>query len=66
MNFKERCLNIVASITDVKAYFIEETLFVITTDSKIAVRVFNALTDNNRSFCVIFGKVGDATSYEFV
>ena len=67
MNFEERCIAIVKSVTDKRAYFFQGTMFLETEDSKIATEVYNALSINNQSCGIIFGKCGQSeTSYDFV
>lgn len=66
MSFEDRCLAITADVTSVPAYFFQGTMFLQTTDSEIATRVYNALFYNNQSCGVIFGKCGDETSYDFI
>lgn len=67
MNFEERCLEIVKSVTSKRAYFFHGTMFLESEDSEIAVKVFNALAVNNQSLGIIFGKAGQSeTSYDFV
>lgn len=67
MNFEDRQIAIVASVTDKRAYFFNGTMFLETEDSEIATKVFNALSVNNQSLGIIFGKCGQSeTSYDFV
>lgn len=67
MNFEERCLAIVSSVTGKRAYFFNGTMFLETEDSKIATEVYNALSVNNQTVGIIFGKCGQSeTSYDFV
>jgi hypothetical protein len=67
MNFEQRILAIVKSVTDKRAYFFQGTMFLETEDSAIATRVYNALAVNNQSMGIIFGKCGQSeTSYDFV
>lgn len=67
MNFEERCLAIVESVTTKRAYFFQGTMFLETEDSAIATKVFNALAINNQSLGIIFGLCGQSeTSYDFV
>lgn len=66
MGFEKKVLNAVAEVTDTPAYFYEGTLFLETTDSVIATRVFNALREWVTE-AVAFGKVGvTETSYDFL
>ena len=67
MNFEDRCLAIVKSVTDKRAYFFQGTMFLETEDSKIATNVYFALADNNQSCGVSFGLCGQSeTSYDFI
>lgn len=67
MDFESRQLAIVKSVTDVRAYFFNGTMFLETEDSKIATEVYNALAINNQSLGLIYGKCGQSeTSYDFV
>lgn len=67
MNFEDRCLAIVADVTTKRAYFFQGTMFLETEDSEIATKVYNALSINNQSIGIIFGKCGQSeTSYDFV
>lgn len=67
MSFEERCLAIVADVTNTRAYFSGGALYLQTHDSAIAVRVYSALSINNSTVGIIFGKCGDSeTVYEFV
>lgn len=70
MNFEQRVLAIVKSITDVRAYFFQGTMFLETEDSKIATDVYNALYNDELVNCqsgIIFGLCGQSeTSYDFV
>lgn len=67
MNFEERTLAIVKSVTNKRAYFFQGTMFLETEDSKIATEVYNALSINNQSIGIIYGKCGQSeTSYDFV
>jgi hypothetical protein len=53
-------------VTDVRAYFFQGTMFLETEDSKVAVKVFNAL-QKDLNCGVIFGLAGQSeTSYDFV
>lgn len=65
MGFEQRVLNVVESVTDTPAYFFNGTLFLETTDSAIAVDVFNAIWEKITA-AVAFGKVGNETSYDFL
>jgi hypothetical protein len=67
MNFEDRCIAIVKSVTDKRAYFFQGTMFLETEDSVIATKVYNALAINNQSCGIIFGLCGQSeTSYDFV
>ena len=67
MNFEDRCIAIVKSVTTKRAYFFNGTMFLETEDSEIATKVYNALAINNQSVGIIFGKCGQSeTSYDFV
>lgn len=67
MNFEDRILATVASVTSKRAYFFNGTMFLETEDSKIATDVYNALSVNNQTVGIIFGKCGQSeTSYDFV
>jgi hypothetical protein len=65
MGFEKRVLNVVAEVTDVPAYFAYGTLFLATTDSKVATEVFDALYDRITA-ALAFGKCGNETSYDFL
>lgn len=65
MGFEKRVLNVVAEVTDTPAYFFNGTLFLETTDSAIAVDVFNAIWEKVTA-ALAFGKCGDETSYDFL
>ena len=67
MNFEDRQLAIAKSVTNVRAYFFQGTMYLETQDSKIATEVYNALAINNQSCGISFGKCGQSeTSYDFV
>lgn len=67
LNFEDRCIAIVKSVTAKRAYFFNGTMFLETEDSEIATKVYNALAINNQSIGIIFGKCGQSeTSYDFV
>lgn len=67
MNFEERQLAIVKSVTSTRAYFFQGTMFLETEDSEIATKVYNALAVNNQSIGIAFGKCGQSeTSYDFI
>lgn len=66
MGFEKKVLAVVESITDVRAYFFQGTLFLETEDSKIATDVFFALCDQITS-AISYGKAGQSeTSYDFL
>lgn len=67
MTFEDRCIAIVKSITNIRAYFFHGTMFLETEDSEVATKVYSALAINNQSMGIIFGKCGQSeTSYDFV
>jgi hypothetical protein len=67
MNFEDRCLAITESVTDVRAYFFQGTMFLETEDSAIATKVYNALAVNNQSIGIQFGLCGQSeTFYDFI
>ena len=67
LNFEDRCIAVVKSVTAKRAYFFNGTMFLETEDSEIATKVYNALAINNQSIGIIFGKCGQSeTSYDFV
>lgn len=67
MNFEDRQLAIVKSVTSTRAYFFQGTMFLETEDSEIATKVYNALAINNQSIAIAFGKCGQSeTSYDFI
>jgi hypothetical protein len=67
MNFEDRCLAIVKSVTDIPADFYRGTMFLETEDSEIATKVYNALAINNQSIGIIYGRCATGeTSYDFV
>ena len=67
MNFEDRCIAIVKSVTDKRAYFFQGTLFLETEDSVIATLVYNALAVNNQNIGICFGLAGQSeTFYDFV
>jgi hypothetical protein len=67
MNFEDRCLAIVESVTDVRAYFFQGTMFLETEDSAIATKVYSALAVNNQSIGISFGLAGQSeTFYDFI
>ena len=61
-----KVLAVVKSITDVRAYFFEGTMFLETVDSAIATDVFFKLCDEVTP-AISFGKCGQSeTSYDFL
>jgi hypothetical protein len=57
---------VVQEVTDIEASFYKGTLFLSTTDSKIATDVFNAIYDKITKG-LVFGKTGDnETFYDFI
>lgn len=67
MNFEDRCIEIVKSVTSKRAYFFQGSMFLETEDSKIATEVYNALSINNQTIGICFGKAGQSeTFYDFV
>jgi hypothetical protein len=61
-----RVLEVVKSVTNVRAYFFNGTMFLETEDSKTATDVFFALCDQVTS-AIAFGKAGQSkTSYDFI
>jgi hypothetical protein len=65
MIIENTVLEVVGKITPSKSYFFAGTLFVETTDSEIAVRVFNSLRKEITA-ALAFGKVGNETYYDFL
>jgi hypothetical protein len=64
--FESNVLNVVKSVTDVRAYFFHGTLFLETEDSAIATDVFFKLCDEVTP-AISFGKCGQSeTSYDFL
>ena len=66
MNFEDRCIAIVKSVTEKRAYFFQGTMFLETTDSKIATAVYNALYINNQTCGIEYGKCDSETFYDFI
>lgn len=63
---ESKVLAVVKSITNVRAYFFNGTMFLETEDSKIATNVFFALTEQVTA-AISFGKAGQSeTSYDFL
>jgi hypothetical protein len=66
LNFEDRVLAVVKSVTSVRAYFFNGTMFLETEDSKIATDVFFKLCDDVTP-AIVFGKAGQSeTSYDFL
>jgi hypothetical protein len=66
MGFEKKVLAVVESVTDVRAYFFQGTLFLETEDSKVATDVFFALCDKVTA-AIAYGKAGQSeTSYDFL
>ena len=65
MGFEKRVLSVVSEVTAVPAYFYNGTLFLETTDSKVATEVFDALWERITA-AISFGKCGNETSYDFL
>jgi hypothetical protein len=64
--FESNVLNVVKSVTGVRAYFFNGTLFLETEDSAIATDVFFALCDRVTP-AISYGKAGQSeTSYDFL
>ena len=67
MSFEERCLAIVADVTDTRAYFFQGTMFLETEDQEIATKVYNLLAVNNQTVSIQYGLAGQyETFYDFV
>jgi hypothetical protein len=66
LNFEDRCITVVKSVTAKRAYFFNGTMFLETEDSKIATDVFFALCDQVTP-AISYGKCGQSeTSYDFL
>jgi hypothetical protein len=66
MNFEQRVLQLVGTLTDKHAYFFNGTLFLETQDSKVATEVFFELCEKVTP-ALSFGKCGQIeTSYDFL
>lgn len=66
MNFESKALAVVKSVTNIRAYFFNGTMFLETEDSKIATDVFFALCDQVTP-AIAYGKAGQSeTSYDFL
>jgi hypothetical protein len=67
MNFEDRCLAIVAAITEIPAYFFHGTLFLETGDAEIGKAVYESLQINNQTVGIRYGlTVRFETFYDFV
>jgi hypothetical protein len=66
MAFESRVLSVVESVTDVRAYFFQGTMFLESEDSALAVKVLKAL-ESDLTCGIVFGKAGQSeTYYDFV
>jgi hypothetical protein len=66
MSFEQRVLEVVKSVTNVRAYFFQGTMFLETEDSKTATDVFFALTEQVTP-AISYGLCGQSeTSYDFL
>jgi hypothetical protein len=66
MTFEARVLSVVKSVTDVRAYFFQGTMFLETENSKVATDVFFALTEQVTP-AISYGLCGQSeTSYDFL
>ena len=66
MGFEKRVLAVVETVTDVRAYFFQGTMFLETEDSKIATDVFFHLTEKITP-AISYGLCGQSeTSYDFL
>lgn len=65
MGFEKKVLAVVKEVTETGAYFYNGTLFLETTDSKIATEVFDALWSKVTA-AISYGKCGNETSYDFL
>ena len=65
LDFEDKVLNVVKTVTDTNAYFFNGTLFLETVDSKIATEVFDALWERVTA-ALSYGKCGSETSYDFL
>lgn len=61
---ESKVLEVVKTVTDKTAYFFEGTLFVETTDSSVAVTLFNVLREKVTA-ALAFQRVGSETAYDF-
>jgi hypothetical protein len=59
-----KVLEVVSKVTNTPAFFYNGTLFLETTDSTIATRVFDAIWSNVTA-AVAFQKCGNETSFDF-
>jgi hypothetical protein len=65
-NFESRVLATVKTVTDIRAYFFNGTMFLETEDSAVATNVFFELCDRITP-AISFGKCGQSeTSYDFL
>lgn len=62
---ESKVLEVVKSVTNTPAYFVNGTMFLQTHDSAIAVDVFNAIYEQITA-ALAFGKCGSETSYDFL
>jgi hypothetical protein len=60
-----KVLEVVSKVTNTPAFFYNGTLFLETTDSAIATRVFDAIWSNVTA-AVAFQKVGSETAFDFL
>ena len=65
LDFEDKVLNVVKTVTSTPAYFFNGTLFLETVDSKIATEVFDALWERVTA-ALSYGKCGSETSYDFL
>lgn len=66
MGFEQHVLAVVKSVTNVRAYFFNGTMFLETEDSKTATDVFFALTEQVTP-AISYGLCGQSeTSYDFL
>jgi hypothetical protein len=67
LNFEARCLAIVASVTDIRAYFIYGTMFLETDNVEIGKAVFEALQINNQTIGIKYSvNIQFETFYNFI
>ena len=60
-----KVLEVVKSVTDIRAYFFNGTMFLETVDSAVATDVFFTICEKITA-AVAFGRCGDETSYDFL